>query len=116
VLPNLYTLANEECSVVVTDTSGELYAESSGYLANKGFDIKVLNLMDTSASEGYNPLASVTTFADVSQVAHVLIRSALPDNRGDPFWSFGAERLIRIVVQCLKNRDIPEQLKNQKSQ
>ena len=63
VLPNLYTLANEELSFVVTDTSGELYEQSSQYLADKGFNIVTFNLMDVHASERYNPLANLNGIA-----------------------------------------------------
>ena len=104
VLPNLYTLANEELSFVVTDTSGELYEQSSQYLADKGFNIVTFNLMDVHASERYNPLANLNTYTDVAQAAHVIIGSALSAERGDPFWSSGAEELPLVLITCLKNR------------
>lgn len=107
VVPNLYTL--DDCSFVVADTSGEIYESTSGYLAAKGFDIKVFNLMDTSASEHYNPLANLNGFTEVAQAANLIVRSSLPYER-DPFWSHGAEKLIRIFIQCLENRGNSEEI------
>lgn len=102
VMPNLYTL--DDCSMVVTDTSGEIYEQTSGYLAAKGFQIKVLNLMDTNRSIGYNPLANAKTFTDVQKIANLIIRSANPVDRGEAIWLQGAEKFVRIIIQCLINR------------
>ncbi len=42
VLPNLYKLALQNCSIVITDLSGEIYDKTSTYFHLKGFNIKVL--------------------------------------------------------------------------
>ncbi len=105
VMPNLYTLDN--CSIVVSDTSGEIYTQTSGYLAEKGFDILVLNLTDTSVGVTYNPLEGADGFTEVAQVANLIVRSSL-QAADDQFWSAGAERLIRILITCLRNRGVAE--------
>lgn len=102
VIPNLLTLDN--CSMVVTDTSGELYQQTSGYLAAQGFDVQVLNLINPQESFGYNPLHSPESFTDVQKLAHLLIDSAEVSG-GDPFWGEGAKKILRILIQCLKNRE-----------
>jgi len=103
VMPNLYTLDN--CSMVVTDTSGEIYEQTSGYLASKGFDIQVLNFMDVDRSMGYNPLDSANTFTEIQQIAHLLIKSSpASSGKDDVFWNTGAEKILRILIQCLKNK------------
>ena len=103
VMPNMYTLNN--CSMVVTDTSGEIYQQTSGYLKSQGFNIQVLNLMDMKYSASYNPLASANSFTEIQQVAHLLLKSSPSASSGDDaFWTAGAEKIIRILIQCLKNR------------
>lgn len=102
VIPNLLTL--DDCSFVVSDTSGELYARTSGALAQRGFQIRVLNLIDPSQSETYNPLANASTFTEIGQVAEIIIRSALPGDQKDLFWNSGAEKILRILIQCLHNQ------------
>lgn len=104
VMPNLFTLDNR--SMVVTDTSGEIYETTARHLEAKGFDIQVLNLMDLEKSKAYNPLANAHTYTEIQQVAHLLIKSS-PSSKDakDPFWNIAAEKIIRIIIQCLKNRD-----------
>lgn len=102
ILPNLLTA--DDCSVVVNDTSGELYEQTSGYLASRGYVIRVLNLIDPTRSHGYNPLANVVTFSDAERVAHILTKSAGGGgHKGEPIWDDGAKRLVRILVRALKN-------------
>lgn len=102
VFPNLYTL--DDCSLVITDTSGELFEQSSGYLAKRGFDIKVLNLMEPTRSHGFNPLATAHSFTEIAGLAHLLIRSSPASGaKDDAYWTAGAEKLVRIIIQCLKN-------------
>ena len=42
VLPNIYKLASQKCSMVITDLSGEIYDKTSAYLHNQGFKIYIL--------------------------------------------------------------------------
>ena len=107
VIPNLFTLDNR--SMVVTDTSGEIYDTTASTLRMKGFDIQVLDLMNLKQSTTYNPLAYAETYTDIQQIAHLLIKSApsAKDSK-DPFWNIAAEKIIRIIIQCLKNRNEPQ--------
>jgi len=102
IMPNLLTADN--CSLVISDTSGELYEKTSGYLASQGYDIKVLNLIDPSQSHGYNPLANVKNYADAERIAHILTKGAGGGGHtNEPIWDDGAKRLVRILVRTLKN-------------
>jgi len=102
ILPNLLTA--DDCSLVISDTSGELYEQTSGYLAAQGYDIKVLNLIDPSQSHGYNPLANVQSYADAERIAHILTKGAGGGGHThEPIWDDGAKRLVRILVRALKN-------------
>ncbi|WP_417449575.1 type IV secretory system conjugative DNA transfer family protein [Kordiimonas sp.] len=106
VMPNLFTL--DDCSIVVSDSSGEIYEQTSGYLASKGYDIKVFNLMQPERSELYNPLAGDLGYMELAQAANLIVRSALDGGGEQSFWNAGAEKIIRILIQCLRNRNEPE--------
>lgn len=107
VMPNLLMPPKTRPSFVVTDTSGEIFQNSSGYLASLGYQVRVLNLMDPSRSETYNPLARATRPQEIAELAKTLVQSStgqighLPN---DPFWQQAAEKLIRIMAQCLLNQ------------
>ena len=106
LIPNLLTAA--DASYVVTDTSGEIYERTSGYLASKGYQIKVLNLMDMNRSDQYNPLVQARSYTDLSLLAGTLIRSAYPNSGSDQqFWNAGAEKLTRVFINCLSNHGNP---------
>lgn len=111
VLPNLLSLPKSKPSFVISDTSGELYQKSSGYLASQGYVVRVLNLMNPGASETYNPLAGASTPQDLAELAKTLVKSANGRGAGqsasDPFWEQAAEKLIRIMAQCLINQPDP---------
>ena len=107
ILPNL--LKQDQCSFLVTDLSGELFQKTSGYLKKRGFQVKALNLMDFSQSMQYNPLAFANSFTEIQQLSHVLVKSSNPNDK-DPFWGQGAEKLLSILITCLKNG--PEEYQN----
>ncbi len=111
VLPNLLSPPSSRPSFVISDTSGELYQASSSYLASQGYVIRVLNLMDPAHSETYNPLARATAPQDLAELAKTLVRSASGRAAGqgahDPFWDQSAEKMIRILAQCLQNQPDP---------
>lgn len=104
VIPNIFTL--DDCSLVITDTKGSIYAQTSGDLARRGFDIKVLNLMEPTRSHAYNPLIRARTTLDVLRTVELVYR-ARGGKSSDPFWDDGAMRVLRLMVQCLINRGEP---------
>lgn len=84
VMPNLFMLDNR--SMVVTDTSGEIYDATADTLRIRGFDVQVLDLMNITQSKAYNPLAYATSYTDIQQVAHLLIKAApSAQNSKDPW-------------------------------
>lgn len=104
-------LSMDHASMVVTDISGELYAQTSGYLARKGYDIKVLNLMSMDQSHGFNPLLVARDYTDIQRLAHLLVKSApSTDGRDNSFWNAGGEKILRILLTCLVLRNEPPEL------
>lgn len=100
IMPNLLTADN--CSLVITDTSGEIFEQTAGYLRSQGYDIKVLNLIDPTQSHGYNPLANVKSYSDAERIANI-VTNATGGHSKEPIWDEGAKRLVRILVRALKN-------------
>lgn len=56
ILPLIFNLGCAGESMVINDTKGELYSYTSDYLKKKGYEIKIINLRDALASDGWNPL------------------------------------------------------------
>ena len=103
VLPNIYKLANDNCSIVLTDLSGEIYEKTSGYLAQKGFKIYVLDPLNLQGSNRFNPLYYATSPSKIDKVANILISSNTKGSiSGDSqFWYDGAKSLLSMVIKTL---------------
>ena len=110
MIPNLLNLPKHKPGFVITDTSGEVYQNTAGYLARQGYKIKCLDLINLGNSETYNPLAGCHSPKDIAELAKILVSTANQKNgggSGDPFWEQSAEKLIRILAQCLQNQPDP---------
>lgn len=104
VLPNIYKLANENCSIVITDLSGEIYDKTSGYLKDRKFNIYVLDPNNLNASNRYNPLVYANDSVSIDLISNILISSAglKGDKADDRMWSDGAKNFISILIKVLK--------------
>ena len=76
VIPNIFKLANENCSMVITDLSGELFEKTSGYLKQRGFKIYVLDPKNLNESIRYNPLEYAKDSMSIDMVSEILIASS----------------------------------------
>ena len=56
ILPLIFNLGCAGESMVINDTKGELFFYTANFLKDKGYDIKIINLRDALASDGWNPL------------------------------------------------------------
>lgn len=95
ILPSLYTMTG---SFVVHDPSGEIEKMSSGYLKEKGYEVKVINFSRPEISCGFNPFAKSTSATLIHKTAHTLVSSSLGDNAKDPFWNIAATGLVSNMI------------------
>lgn len=56
IFPLIFNLADSGESMIINDVKGELYKTTYDYLIKKGYEVKVINLRDTSNSDFWNPL------------------------------------------------------------
>ena len=56
ILPMIFNLGFAGESMVINDTKGELYSYTSDFLKKRKYNIRVINLRDAFASDGWNPL------------------------------------------------------------
>lgn len=103
VLPNIYKLASQKCSMVITDLSGEIYDKTSAYLHNQGFKIYVLDPKNLDESIRYNPLEYAKDSMSIDMVSEILISSSgLKGTKAeDKIWSDGAKNFISILIKVL---------------
>ena len=107
VIPNACQLLG---SYVFTDPKGELYDKTAGYLKEKGYKIKVLNLVRPQKSDGYNPLLHIKNEIDVDVVANTIVKGQGESVKSsDPYWDDMAEMLLKALIYYLKAVRPPEE-------
>lgn len=106
VIPNILALANGENSMIITDISWEIFDKTSWYLAQKGYNIKVLNPENLDESIRYNPLLYATDSVQIDELATILIESSKWwNNWSNEFWNNWAKSIISIFIKVLKEID-----------
>ena len=85
VKPNVM-LANT--SYICTDPKGELLRSLGPLLLQKGYVLRVFDLVDPAHSDYYNPFAYIRSDADVLKLIGNFIKNTTPKNasQSDPFW------------------------------
>ena len=75
-------------SFIIADPKGEMLRSVAPLLLEKGYDVKVFNLITPSNSDGYNPFTYIRTDEDVIKLITNLIQNTTPKNaqQNDPFW------------------------------
>ena len=106
VIPNAFQLLG---SYVFTDPKGELYDKTAGYFKQKGYKVKVLNLVNPQNSDGYNPLMHIKSNIDVDVIANTIVKGQSDGNKQDPFWDDMAEMLLKALIYYLKATRPPEE-------
>ena len=99
--PNL--LQGSDCSYVVLDPKGELCRSTGELLEQKGYEVKVLDLINMQRSHCYNPLMYVKDDNDAQKLVTNLFQSTMPKGQksSDPFWDISAQMLLMALIFLL---------------
>ena len=88
---------------VVTDPKEEVLLATGGYLKEKGYEIRVLNLVNLEKSDGYNPFRYIRDEKDALKLVNNLIQATTPKNshESDPFWTKAETALLQAIILML---------------
>ena len=88
------------CSYVILDPKGEIVRDVGGLLEKKGYEVKVLDLINMNKSHCYNPFVYLKSDNDVQRLVTNLFRSTTPkgSQSNDPFWDTAASMLLLSLV------------------
>ena len=100
VKPNILEVNS---NYVITDPKMEVLTATGGYLKQQGYDIRVLNLVDLSQSDGYNPFRYLRDEKDALKLVNTLIQATTPkgSHESDPFWSKSETALLQAIILML---------------
>ncbi len=101
VKPNI--LEGNGCSMVITDPKMEVLNATGSFLKSQGYDIRVLNLVNLSQSDGYNPFVYLRDDKDVLKLVTNLIQATTPkgSHESDPFWTKAETALFMAIILML---------------
>ena len=88
---------------VITDPKMEVLTATGGWLKSKGYEIRVLNLVNLEESDGYNPFRYLRDEKDVLKLVNNLIQATTPkgSHESDPFWTKAETALLQAIILML---------------
>ena len=91
---------NANTSFVCLDPKGELLRDTGGLLKAKGYDIKVIDLINMERSHCYNPFVYLRGDNDILRLVTNLFKNTAPKGSQpqDPFWDNAAMMLLMALV------------------
>ena len=100
-------------SYVTLDPKGEILRDTGNLLLKKGYELRVLDLINMEKSHCYNPFRYLENDNDVQKLVTNLFKSTTPkgSQSSDPFWDTAASMLLLALIFYLKY-EAPEDEQN----
>ena len=98
-------------SFVILDPKGENVRDTGSLLKAKGYDIKVLDLINMDKSYCYNPFVYLHSDNDIQKLVTNIFKNTTPkgSQSQDPFWDQAAMMLLLALVFFLHYEAPPEE-------
>lgn len=108
IKPNLM---QADCSYICCDPKGETYRAIGCLLENEGYDVTILNLVDMTHSDCYNPFCYLHSDTDALKLVTNLISNTTPkkSSTNDPFWDKAETALLTAFILYLMHNAPPEE-------
>ena len=99
----LEKFAVEGKNVVCTDPKGELYGLTSKFFQEKGYDVRVFNLVNPNHSDGIDLFKFIEKEIDAQVFSQVVISTNQNvGKKGDEFWQNNQENLLKALLLHIK--------------
>lgn len=111
IKPNIL---QENCSMVVTDPSGDIFRSFAPYLLSKGYNVFLFNASDFTLSNNYNPLENVLdSYGNISETqVNILVDLYMKNAKagkeaggGDPFWDKSEKAFMTALIYYVLEED-----------
>lgn len=100
-------------SFVILDPKGEILRDTGYLLEDKGYEVRILDLISMEKSHCYNPFVYLQNDNDVQKLVTNLFKSTTPkgSQSQDPFWDTSASMLLSALIFYL-HYEAPEDEQN----
>ena len=87
-------------SLIILDPKGEIARDIGNLLIEKGYEVKVLDLINMDRSHCYNPCVYIKSDNDVQKLVTNLFKATTPkgSSSNDPFWDTAASMLLLSLI------------------
>ena len=100
-------------SVIVTDSKGELYADTSEMFRNEEYDVKIYNLVSPEHGDSWNCMSDLNGDTLMAQVLTNVIIGNTSNGKSDHFWDNGEANLLKaLVLYTDLDKTLPPERKN----
>ena len=98
-------------SMVILDPKGEIVRDTGNLLEKKGYEVRVLDLINMPRSHCYNPFVYLRNDNDVQRLVTNLFKATTPkgSQSQDPFWDTAASMLLLSLIFYLRYEAPPEE-------
>lgn len=111
IKPNIL---QENCSMIITDPSGDIFRSFAPYLLSRGYNVYLFNASDFTLSNHYNPLINVydssgeITETKVDILVDLYMKNAKAGKEasgGDPFWDKSEKAFLTALIYYTLEED-----------
>lgn len=95
-------------SLILTDPKSELYEDLAVYLENKGYTVKVFNLVNPENADSWNCLCEIEGQETMAQIFCDVIIQNTGAGKGDHFWDNAELNLLKALVLYVEQGFPPE--------
>ena len=111
IKPNIL---QENCSMIITDPSGDIFRSFAPYLLSRGYNVYLFNASDFTLSNHYNPLLNVydsdgnISETQVDILVDLYMKNAKAGKEaggGDPFWDKSEKAFMTAIIYYVLESD-----------
>lgn len=102
-IPNIKRIADRGESFISTDTKGDTYNANSEYLREKGYKIRVVNLIDKTRSDSINPFDFIESISDAQNFVDSFLKSTGTSSSDESYWDRAESLYMSTLVLYVVN-------------
>ena len=87
-------------SMIILDSKGEILRDTGHLLEKKGYEVKILDLINMEKSQCYNPVVYIKSDNDIQRLVTNIFKATTPkgSQTSDPFWDTAAASLLMAFM------------------
>lgn len=98
IRPALFNIIQRGESAIITDSKGELYADTAELFRRHGYEVKVFNLVNPEHGDPWNCMADLGGDTLLAQVLTNVIIGNTSSGKTDHFWDNGEGNLLKALI------------------